>query len=308
VEDSGEQRPSSAHVGFLADEAPALLQPWLQDTRLVGSTSGGRYSLMDEDQLSLGVDVLPAEREKFLGSYAAEEGREDERPVPRRNRVEEAAGLLGWDPAAFGARASGLRASVGEIYARAERWVDFDAVLAERVAEDRRQAADRAVDGGLRETALQQGALDVVQVPSGDPGEWAILAARKVGVDVRLDPIAVGLDGPRIPPDARRPDAHPLPEREPAFGGDALVQLGDALFGCAAGGSLGRVSPRSSLAVVGVAIARAPAGDLPIGVADGDRSNAAGDADLGARPAAALSHGRPPWRERPRSARPRLVR
>jgi hypothetical protein len=74
AEDSGEQRPSSAHVGCLADEAPALLQPWLEDTRLVGSTSGGRYSLMDEDQLSLGVDVLPAEREKLLGSYAAEEG------------------------------------------------------------------------------------------------------------------------------------------------------------------------------------------------------------------------------------------
>jgi hypothetical protein len=177
---------------------------------------------------------------------------------------------------------------------RAERRVDFDAVLAERVAEHRRQAADRAVDGRLRETALQQGALDVVQVPSGDLGECAILAARKVGVDVRLDPIAVGLDGPGIPPDARRPDAHPLPEREPAFGGDALVQLGDALFCCAAGGSLGCVGPRSSLAVVAVAVARAPADDLPVSVADGDRSNAAGDSDLGARPAAALGHCRPP--------------
>ena len=170
VEDPGEQRPSAAHLRFLADEAPALLQPRLQDTRLVGPTSGGRYTLMDEDQLSLGVDVLPAEREKLLGSHAGEERREDKRPVPRRNRVEEAAGLLGWDPAAFGARASGLEASVGEIYARAERWVDFDAVLTECVAEDRRQAADRAVYGGLRETALQQGALDVVQVPSGDLG------------------------------------------------------------------------------------------------------------------------------------------
>jgi hypothetical protein len=249
---------------------------------------------MDEDQLSLGVDVLPAEREKFLGSYAAEEGREDERPVPRRNRVEEAAGLLGWDPAAFGARAPGLQPSVGEIYARAERRVDFDAVLSEGVAEDRGQAADRAVDGGLREAALQQGALDVVQVSSGDLRDGAILAARKVAVDVGLDPIAVGLDGPGIPSDARRPDAHPLPERERAFVGNALVHLGDALFCCAAGGSLGRVSPRSSLAVVGVAIARAPPGDLPIGVADGDRSNAAGDADLCARPAAALSHGRRP--------------
>jgi hypothetical protein len=50
--------------------------------------------------------------------------------VPRRNRVEQAAGLFGGDPTAFGSRAFGLQASVGEIDACAERRVDLDAVLA----------------------------------------------------------------------------------------------------------------------------------------------------------------------------------
>ena len=66
VEDPGEQRPSPAHVGLLADEAAALLQPGLQHARLVGSTSAGRRALMHEDQLALGVDVLLAQREQLL--------------------------------------------------------------------------------------------------------------------------------------------------------------------------------------------------------------------------------------------------
>jgi hypothetical protein len=132
VEDSGEQRPPSAHVGFLAYEPPTLLQPRLQHTRLVGPTSGGRDSLMDEDQLSLGVDVLLAKREELLGSHAGQTRREDERPVPRFNGIEEATGLCGRDPAAFPARAFGLQASIGGIDPSAKRRIDLDAVLTQR--------------------------------------------------------------------------------------------------------------------------------------------------------------------------------
>jgi hypothetical protein len=75
VKYSRKQRPASAYVEVFAHQAPALLQPRLQHAWLVGSTSARHGSLMDEDQLSLGVDVLPTERKELLGSHAREKWR-----------------------------------------------------------------------------------------------------------------------------------------------------------------------------------------------------------------------------------------
>ena len=97
---------------------------------------------------------------------------------------------------------SRLQARVRGIDARAERGVDLDAVFAQCVAEHSREAADGAVDGGLRKSAFEQRALDVVQMSPRDLRQRAVFAAGKVGVDVGLDPVAVRLDRPRVPSDA----------------------------------------------------------------------------------------------------------
>ena len=97
-----------------------------------------------------------AQREQLFGPDAREERREDERPVAGRDGVEQLAGFLGRDPAALGALARRLQPGVGRVDACAQRRVDLDAVLAQRVAEDRGEAADRAVDRRLRQAAREQ--------------------------------------------------------------------------------------------------------------------------------------------------------
>jgi hypothetical protein len=108
---------------------------------------------MHEDQRAFGVDVLLAQREQLLRPDPAEKRGENQCPVPRLDSVEQPARFLGRDPTALLARSHRLQASIGRVDPCAERGVHLDPMLTQRVAEDGREAADRPVDGGLRQAA-----------------------------------------------------------------------------------------------------------------------------------------------------------
>ena len=270
-------------LGLLADEAPALLEPRLEHAGLVGPPAPGHRALVDEDQLAFSAS---------MSGRAARAAPQVERRV--RNGVRTSAQWRGATasssrPASSGgihrrsvALAGRLQPGVGGIDACAQRGIDLDAVLAQRVAQHRGEAADRPVDRRLRQAEVEQRGVDVVQVLARDLVQRAIRATGQVRVDVLGDAVLVGLHGARVAPDARRPDAHPLAEREPAVEHLPLVERSDAFLGRTSRLGLGAVVAGAALAVVAVAVQRTPVGDLAVGVADGDRRDRSRDADVGA--------------------------
>ena|SRR5215218_6220747 len=81
----------------------------------------------------------------------------------------------------------------------------------------------------------------------------------------------------------RGPDAHPLAKSQSVCRDETLVQFGDELFGGATCCGLCAVDARLPLSVLAIAIRRAPARDLALGVAHGHRRDRACDAGVGAR-------------------------
>jgi hypothetical protein len=108
----------------------------------------------------------------------------------------------------------GLEAGVRRINSGTKRGVGFDAMLAQRVAENRREAGNGAIDRRFRQPARQQRSLDVMNVLASDLGNRLILATGQIGVHVRLDPRAMSGHGPWIAPNSSGPQFHPVAERK----------------------------------------------------------------------------------------------
>src|SRR4051812_5520933 len=110
MEHAREQRPSAADTRVLADQAAPLLQPRLQHTRLVRSTARWGGTLVDEDELTLGVNVLVLQRKELLRPDAAQERSQDDSPVARLDSLEEMPSLVRRHPATLLALACGPKA------------------------------------------------------------------------------------------------------------------------------------------------------------------------------------------------------
>ena len=274
----GEQRPSPADLGLLADEPAPLFQPGLQDAWLVGPPATGRRALMDEDQLALGVDVLLAQREQLLRADPREKRREDQRPVARLDGVEQTAGFLWRHPATLLALACRLQASVGRIDAGGSA-----GLTSMRCS---RKAYPRTAERLLMAPSIVD--LDSPRASSAPWMScrcfrviwWSGRSGRQAGAGrctSRCDPLR--LDGPRVATDTSGPDAHPLAEGERAFGHVALVEFCDVILCRPACRGLGRMDADLPLEVLAVAVCGPPARDLALGVADRYWGDRACDAD-----------------------------
>jgi hypothetical protein len=84
----------------------------------------------------------------------------------------------------------GLQAGVRRINSGTKRGVGFDAMLAQRVAENRREARNGAIDRRFRQPARQQRSLDVMNVLASPLGNRLILATGQIGIDVWISSVA----------------------------------------------------------------------------------------------------------------------
>jgi hypothetical protein len=84
----------------------------------------------------------------------------------------------------------GLQAGVRRINSGTKRGVGFDAMLAQRVAENRREARNGAIDRRFRQPARQQRSLDVMNVLASNLGNRLILATGQIGIDVWISSVA----------------------------------------------------------------------------------------------------------------------
>jgi hypothetical protein len=69
-----------------------------------------------------------------------------------------------------------------------------------------------------------------MNVFASDLGNRAALATGEIGVDIRLDPRAMGAHSPRIAPNPGRPQFHPVAERETRKRLAPGVELGDVVL------------------------------------------------------------------------------
>ena len=130
---------------------------------------------MDENEFVVGIDVRLPEGEQLLRASAAQEWGEDKSPVARFDGIQKPTSFVRWNPSTLPRSPDRPEAGVRRINSGTERGVGLDPMLTERIAEDRGEAGNGAIDRPFREAARQQRSLDVMNVLASDLGDRPVL-------------------------------------------------------------------------------------------------------------------------------------